>query len=100
MSAVVEARSLGTSFALAFADLNEFKRVNDLQYPLLSDHDAEVAEAYGARYGPGEHRLGFSRMAKRASFVVEPDGTLAYADVQASTRDLPDFDGIAAALGD
>ena len=29
ISAVVEARAAGTSVALAFADLNEFKRVND-----------------------------------------------------------------------
>jgi glutaredoxin-dependent peroxiredoxin len=80
------------------AVLAEFRRVNDLAFPLLSDHEAEVAEAYGARYAPGEHRLGYSRVAKRASFVIEPDGTLAYADVQANSRDLPDFDAIAAAV--
>jgi peroxiredoxin len=80
------------------AVLAEYRRVNDLDYPLLSDHDADVAGAYGARYSREEHRLGFSRMAKRASFVIEPDGTIAYADVQASTRDLPNFDAIAAAV--
>lgn len=82
------------------AVLAEFRRANDLAYPLLSDHDAEVAGAYGARYTREEHRLGYSRMAKRASFVIEPDGTIAYAEVQASTKDLPDFDAIAAALSD
>ena len=80
------------------AVLAEFRRVNDLAYPLLSDHDAEVADAYGARFSREEHRLGFSRMAKRASFVIEPDGAIAYANVQASTKDLPDFDAIAAAV--
>ena len=80
------------------AVLAQFREVHELAYPLLSDHDAEVAEAYGARYSREEHRLGYSRVAKRASFVIEPDGTVAYADVQANAGDLPDFEAIAAAV--
>jgi peroxiredoxin len=80
------------------AVLAEFRRVNDLAFPLLSDHDAEVSQAYGARFSREEHRLGYSRVSKRASFVVDSDGSILYAEVLPSPRDLPDFDAIAAAV--
>jgi peroxiredoxin len=80
------------------AVLAEFKRVHALSFPLLSDHDAEVSGAFGARFSVEEHRLGYSRVSKRASFVIERDGTVAYADVLPSPADLPDFDAIAAAV--
>jgi peroxiredoxin len=80
------------------AVLAEFRKVQGLTFPLLSDHDAEISGAFGARFSAEEHRLGYSRMSKRASFVVERDGTLAYADVLPSPADLPDFDAIAAAV--
>lgn len=60
--------------------LAEFKRVEDLRFPLLSDHDAEVAEAYGVRFTAEEHLLGFTRVAKRAVFVVDGNGTVAYVE--------------------
>lgn len=81
------------------AVLAEFKKVHALTFPLLSDHNAEVSGAYGARFSTEEHRLGYSRVSKRASFVVEPDGTLAFAEVLPTPRDLPDFDAVAAAVG-
>jgi peroxiredoxin len=80
------------------AVLAEFKKVQALKFPLLSDHDAEVSGAYGARFTKEEHRLGYSRMSKRASFVVERDGTIVFAEVLPSPRELPDFDAIGAAV--
>jgi peroxiredoxin len=80
------------------AVLAEFRKVHDFPFPLLSDHDAEVAGAYGARFTKEEHRLGFSRIAKRASFVVDRDGTVRYADVLPSPAELPDFEAIQRAL--
>ena len=52
MSAVVEARAAGTSVALAFADLNEFKRVNyslghDPQATAVSSAIMRLADACG-----------------------------------------------------
>jgi len=80
------------------AVLLEFRKTHDLAFTLLSDHDADVADAYGARYSKEEHRMGYSRIAKRASFVIEPDGALAFAEVQDDVGELPDLDGIAAAV--
>jgi peroxiredoxin len=71
--------------------LAEFKRVNDLDFPLLSDHDADVAEAYGVRFKKEEHRLGYSRVAKRAVFVVDGEGRIAHAEVMAHPGLEPDY---------
>jgi peroxiredoxin len=92
-----EAQVVGISTD-APAVLAEFRKVHGLTFPLLSDHDADVSGAYGARFSAEEHRLGYSRMSKRASFVVDRDGTLLYAAVLPSPGDLPDFDAIAAAV--
>ena len=80
--------------------LAEFSKVNGFHFPLLSDHDAEVAQAYGARFTAQEHRLGYSRMAKRAAFVVDETGTMVYADVLAHPGLEPDYDAIRDALSD
>jgi peroxiredoxin len=80
------------------AALHEFRKVQRFQFPLLSDHDAEVAGAYGARFTKEEHRLGFSRIAKRATFVVGADGTVVYAHVLPSPAELPDFEAVLGAL--
>jgi peroxiredoxin len=71
--------------------LAEFKKVNDFRFPLLSDHDAEVAEAYGVRFSEEEHRLGFSRIAKRAVFVVDGDGRVSHAELTAHPGVEPDY---------
>ena len=78
--------------------LAEFKRVNDLRFPLLSDHDAEVAEAYGVRTTREEHRLGFSRVAKRAAFVVDPEGRIIHAELTAHPGLEPDYEALLEAV--
>lgn len=55
-----------------------FARKHDLPFPLLSDEDKAVCQAYGA--------LGFLGMAKRALFVVGMDGRIKY-----EKTDLPIF---------
>ncbi|HLT48172.1 MAG TPA: peroxiredoxin [Rubricoccaceae bacterium] len=78
--------------------LAEFKAVNDLRFPLLSDHDAEVAEAYGVRFTREEHRLGFSRVAKRAVFVVDGGGRIVHVEVLAHPGLEPDYDALLEAV--
>ncbi len=80
--------------------LAEFKKAHYIGLPLLSDHDAEAAEAYGVRFSREEHNLGYSRMSKRAAFVVDEQGRIAYAEVTAHPGLQPDFDAIVAALGE
>ena len=79
--------------------LAAFKSQNRLDFPLLSDHDAEVAEAYGAKMDRSTHPMGYGRLAKRAAFVVGADGAVRYAEVLDSPLNQPDFDAVRAALG-
>jgi peroxiredoxin len=78
--------------------LAEFRQVNDLDFPLLSDHDAEVAEAFGVRFTREEHRLGFSRVAKRAVFVVDVGGRLAHVEVTAHPGLEPNYEALREAV--
>ncbi|PEN15057.1 anti-oxidant AhpCTSA family protein [Longibacter salinarum] len=74
--------------------LDEFRKVNDLQFALLSDHDAEVAEAYGVKYSNDFTPMGLDRIAKRAAFVIDADGVIQYAEVTENAGVQPDFDVI------
>lgn len=85
--------STDSPFALA-----EFKKVNGLPFRLLSDHDAEVAALYGAKYDRDFTPMKLDRIARRSAFVVRPDGTLAYTEVLDSAGDQPDFDAVFAAV--
>ncbi len=50
----------------------EFQKKYSLPFPLLSDSEGEVARAYGALF-----ELGPLRLAKRHSFIIDPEGKLA-----------------------
>ncbi len=65
------------------ASHQEFAAKYHLPFPLLSDADGRVAEAYGALFS-----LGPLRFAKRHSFIIGPDGQVAkeYRDVTAKTH--------------
>ena len=80
------------------AVLAEFKKVNDLNFPLLSDHEGEVSEAYRVQLSREEHLLGYSRVAKRAVFVVGADGTITHAEVTKHPGVEPDYDSILEAI--
>lgn len=91
------AEVIGVSTDSPFA-LAEFKKVNGLPFRLLSDHDAEVAALYGAKYDRDFTPMKLDRIARRAAFVVRPDGTLAYTEVLESAGDQPDFEAAFAAV--
>lgn len=78
--------------------LAAFKKANGFPFRLLSDHDAEVAAAYGAKYDHDFTPMKLDRIAKRAAFVVRPDQTLAYAEVLDNAGEQPDFERLLAAL--
>ncbi len=71
--------------------LKEFSKVHKFQFDLLSDHDASVAEAYGAKYDHNFTSMELDRIAKRSAFVIQPDGTVAYAEVLENAGALPQF---------
>ena len=74
--------------------LSAFKEKHDLHFPLLSDHNAEAATEYGAKYDSDFTDMKLDRVAKRAAFVLDRDGKVRYAEVLDNAGQLPDFDAI------
>jgi peroxiredoxin len=71
-----------------------FAREFDIDFPLLSDSDGSVAEAYGVcREDVGGHALA----ANRSVFVVD-EGRIGYAWAADDPREQPDWSGVKAAL--
>jgi peroxiredoxin len=69
--------------------------VDNLQFPLLSDFNKEVATAYDVLY---PELLGFKGVAKRSAFVIDTDGTIIFSSSSDDPKVLPDFDAIKKAL--
>ena len=74
--------------------LEEFREVHDFSFPLLSDHDAEVAQLYGSKYQNNFTPMNLDRIAKRSAFVIDADGTVRYAEVLENAGNQPDFEAI------
>lgn len=72
--------------------LGEFKKQQNLNFDLLSDFNAEVAGAYGAKYD--DFVLGMKNVAKRSAFVIDEEGKIAYAEVLEDAGQLPNFEAI------
>jgi peroxiredoxin len=78
----------------------EFAAKHGFNFPLLSDPEGEVAEAYDVRY---EESLTFEgadvgRLTRRALFVVDTDQTVRYAWAADDPETLPDLLDAKAAL--
>lgn len=91
LNAGVVAISVDTPFTLG-----KFKEEQNLNFPLLSDFNKDISKAYGAQYD--EFVLGLKGVAKRSAFVVDPEGKIKYAEVLDDAGQLPDFEGVKAAL--
>jgi peroxiredoxin len=87
----VNAQILGISVDSPFA-LAKFKEAQNYQFPLLSDFNKEAAAAYDALYQ--DFVLGLKGVAKRAAFVIDEEGKIAYAEVLEDAGNLPDFAAI------
>lgn len=79
----------------SFFTLQKFKDDQNLNFPLLSDFNKEVATAYGAIY---EEFFGMKGVAKRSAFVINGDGKIVYAEVLEKASDLPNFESIKSVL--
>ena len=91
----IDAQVLGISVDSLYT-LAKFKEEQGLNFPLLSDFNKEVSKAYGALYN--EFSYGMKGVSKRASFVIDQQGTIQYAEVLANAGDLPNFEAIQSAL--
>ena len=95
----LDANVVGISTDSPFV-LSEFKKQNDLDFPLLSDHDGMVSESYGSKYDHDFTDMKLDRIAKRSAFVIDPKGTVKYAEVLENAGKQPDFDAIQRTLKD
>lgn len=74
--------------------LSEFRSKHGFEFPLLSDHDAEVCAQYGSKYEGNFGPMDLERVAKRSAFVVDGEGVVRYAEVLDDAGNQPDFDAI------
>jgi peroxiredoxin len=82
--------SVDTFFTLA-----AFKKDQNLNFPLLSDFNKDVIQAYGA-YNPD--MIGLKGIAKRSTFVIDKDGIIRHAEVLDDARNEPNYDKVFEAL--
>lgn len=87
--------STDTPMALA-----AFKEANDLRFPLLSDHDAEVCAAFDVKYDHDFTPMQLDRIAKRSVFVIDRDGIIRYIQVMPNAGQIPDMDAVKQALAE
>ena len=85
-NATVYGISVDTSFSLA-----AFKKEQNLNFPLLSDFNKEVIQAYGV-FNPD--MIGLKGIAKRSTFVIDKDGIIRHAEVQDDARNEPNYDKV------
>ncbi len=95
----LDAQVIGISTDSPFV-LSEFKKRYDLDFPLLSDHNAQVSEQYGAKYHNDFTDMKLDRISKRSAFVIDADGEVKYAEVLENAGKQPDFEAIQQALRD
>ncbi len=72
--------------------LDKFKSDQNLNFPLLSDFNKEVSQAYGAYYE--DFVLGLKGVSKRAAFVIDGHGKVQHAEVLDNAGELPDFEAV------
>lgn len=87
INAAVVGISVDSPFTLA-----KFKEDQSYQFPLLSDFNKEVSQAFGAFYD--EFVFNLKGVSKRAAFVIDETGKISYAEVLENAGDLPDFEAI------
>ncbi len=78
--------------------LGEFAEQNELTFPLISDTNKEVIDAYDVVMDFAD--LGVTGVAKRSVFVVDESGTITYAWVSDDPGVEPDYDEVEAAAAD
>jgi len=86
-------RVVGVSTDSPFV-LAEFKKVNGFQFTLLSDHNAAVSSAYGAKYNQDFTPMKLDRIAKRSAFVIDKSGYLQYVEVLENAGEMPDLERV------
>jgi len=92
----LDATVFGISVDMPFT-LAKFKEMNNYNFVLLSDFNKEASIAYDAIYELWIH--GLKGVSKRASFVIDKQGILRYAEVLENASDYPNFEALKDVLG-
>jgi peroxiredoxin len=89
----LDANVYGVSVDSGFV-LREFHQKEDLSFPLVSDFNREIVEAFDIE----TDSVGYEGVANRAVFVIDEDRTVVYADVLEDGSEIPDMEPVQAAL--
>jgi len=89
----IDARVLGISVDSPFVN-RRFAEETGVSFPILSDFNKDASSAYGVLY---PDYFGMHGVSKRAAFVVDPEGRIAYVWVGEDADRLPPFDEVRAA---
>ena len=92
----LDAKVFGISVDSFFC-LREFKKRENLNFTLLSDFNREVSAKYNVLY---DDFYGMKGVSKRASFVIDKEGTIKFQEILEDASGLPDFKGIQQTLGE
>lgn len=92
----VDAQVLGISVDSVFT-LQKYKEEQEFNFPLLSDFNKEVSDAYGCLYE--NWIFDMKGVSKRSAFVIDGEGLIRYAEVLENAGEIPDFQKINEALG-
>jgi glutaredoxin-dependent peroxiredoxin len=87
----LNAQPLGISVDSLYS-LARYKAEQNLNFPLLSDFNKEVSEAYGSLYDTFSY--GMKGVSKRAAFLIDRNGIVQYAEVLENAGMQPDFEEI------
>jgi peroxiredoxin len=90
----LDAKVYGISVDSPFV-VKKFKDDSNLPFPLLSDFNKVVSTEYGALH---EDFMGLKGISKRAAFVVDRTGEIAYAWVSEDPGNMIEFEAIKAAV--
>lgn len=88
----VNAEVFGISTDSVFT-LAKFKEDQGYNFSLLSDYNREASTAFDALYETFP-AMGMKGVSKRAAFIVDKSGNIAYAEICATPGDLPNFEVI------
>lgn len=87
----LDAQVLAVSVDSLFT-LEQFKKAENYNFPLLSDFNKNVSRAYGSLYE--DFVLDMKGVSKRSAFVIDKEGTIKYAEVLESAGDIPNFEAV------
>ena len=87
----------GVSVDTPFA-LNEFRDVEQISFPMISDSNKEIIDAYDIEMDFAD--MGYYGVAKRSIFVIDADGVVQYAWVSDDPGVEPDYEEVIEAAAD